>query len=194
MIFGFNTDVKYGNTVYHVQSEARQNDLLLETQVFVRGRCIGKRARSYADKVLLPGFSEDQMHELLKTQHRLVLEAARAGKVESMIGQDSEIQDVDGKGLALKWLNADSVYTDNTVVMRFRVTDSGVPVEGAKLTSRLAISNDAPIYSQATTDGSGTAEMKIFLDESALHEAAVLVQATYGDKSATRKFRLRKTG
>ena len=37
-------------TVYHVQSEAREGELLLQTQVFVRGRCIGKRASSYADK------------------------------------------------------------------------------------------------------------------------------------------------
>ena len=50
MIFGFNTDVKHGDTVYHVQSEARQNEFLFQTQVFVRGRCIGKRATSYADR------------------------------------------------------------------------------------------------------------------------------------------------
>ena len=41
MIFGFNTDVKHEETIYHVQSEAREADLLLQTQVFVRGRCIG---------------------------------------------------------------------------------------------------------------------------------------------------------
>ena len=50
MIFGFNTDVKHGDTIYHVQSEARESELLLQTQVFVRGRCIGKRATSYASK------------------------------------------------------------------------------------------------------------------------------------------------
>ena len=85
MIFGFNTDTKVGDTVYHVQSEARQNDLLLQTQVFVRGQCIGKRATSYADRVSDPGFSEDQMHQLLKAQHRLVVEAVRAGKVEEAL-------------------------------------------------------------------------------------------------------------
>ena len=42
MIFGFNTDIKYEDVVYHVQSEARHADLLLQTQVFVHGRCIGK--------------------------------------------------------------------------------------------------------------------------------------------------------
>ena len=48
MIFGFNTDIRHDDTVYHVQSEAREGDQLLQTQVFVRGRCIGKRAVSWA--------------------------------------------------------------------------------------------------------------------------------------------------
>jgi hypothetical protein len=67
-------------------------------------------------------------------------------------------------------------------------------VEGAQLTSRLALSNDAPIYSQASTDSTGAAEMKLALDQAAPHEAAILVQAQHGEKSATRKFRLRKAG
>ena len=33
-IFGFNTDVKLADVVYHVQSEARQQDLLLQTLIF----------------------------------------------------------------------------------------------------------------------------------------------------------------
>jgi hypothetical protein len=48
MIFGFNTDIRHEDTVYHVQSEAREGEQLLQTQVFVQGRCIGKRAVSYA--------------------------------------------------------------------------------------------------------------------------------------------------
>jgi len=42
MIFGFNTDVKVNDTVYHVPSEARENDLLLQTQIFIKGRCPGE--------------------------------------------------------------------------------------------------------------------------------------------------------
>jgi len=51
MIFGFNTDIRHEDTVYHVQSEAREGEQLLQTQVFVQGRCIGKRAVSYASSV-----------------------------------------------------------------------------------------------------------------------------------------------
>ena len=192
MIFGFNTDTKVGDTVYHVQSEARQNDLLLQTQVFVRGQCIGKRASSYADQAAHSGFTDEHMHELLKTQHRMVLEAVRGGKMEGTVGHNLEIQDTNGQGLAIRWVNSDAVYADRNIVMKFVVTDAGTAVEGAQLTSRLALSSDTPIHSQASTDSSGAAEMKLALDQAAPHEAAILVQAQHGKKSATRKFRLRK--
>lgn len=192
MIFGFNTDVKHGDTVYHVQSEARKKDLLLQTQVFVKGQCIGKRATSYAEAVLKPGFEEAHLHEMLKDQHRMVLAAVREGKVNDIVGHGREIEDAGGPGLALRWVNSDSVYAESTVVMKFIVTDAGAPVEGARLIVRLAITGDAPIYSQAATDAAGQGEMKIFLDENALHDAAVLVQAAHAGKSATRKFRLKK--
>lgn len=82
MIFGFNTDVKFGNTVYHVQSEARKHERLLQSQIFVKGRCIGKRATSYAEKGDQAGFSEEHLHELLKEQHKHLVEAVRAGRIE----------------------------------------------------------------------------------------------------------------
>jgi hypothetical protein len=192
MIFGFNTDTKVGDTVYHVQSEARQNDLLLQTQVFVRGQCIGKRAASYADQAVHPGFTDEQMHELLKTQHRAVLEAVRGGKMEGTVGHNLEIQDTNGLGLAIRWANSDAVFADSAVVMKFVVTDNGAAVEGAQLASRLALSSDAPVHAQTATDSSGTAEMKLVVDGTATHETAILVQAQHGEKSATRKFRLRK--
>ena len=79
MIFGFNTDVKFDDTVYHVQSEARESELLLQTQVFVRGRCFGKRATPYVDRVPDGGFTDQQKEQVLREQHRLVLDAIRDG-------------------------------------------------------------------------------------------------------------------
>jgi hypothetical protein len=193
MIFGFNTDVKYGDTVYHVQSEARANDLLLQTQVFVKGRCIGKRAASYADHVRRPGFSEEHMHEMLKAQHRLVLDAVKDGKVDGIIDMNLEIQDVDGRGLSLKWTNPDVVLEGKTVTMTFTVTDSGSPVAGAVVRSRPFLPQEGEVASQGNTDAAGNLELAVTLDEHALQEAAVIIQATHGDKSATRKFRLKKS-
>lgn len=206
MIFGFNTDIKHENTVYHVQSEAREHDHLLQTQVFVRGRCIGKHATSYAERVAESSFSDDQMHDLLKTQHKGVIDAIRSGSIESLFPAAGEItqthlpahtdppaaQSAVGM-LELKWLNSDAVYAQDSMLMRFSVTHDGAPLPGAQLISRLTIANDAPIYSQAVTNSDGVAEMKIFLEESALAEASVLVQTTHEGRHATRKFRLRRT-
>ena len=91
LIFGFNTDVKHGDAVYHVQSEARVHDHLLQTQVFVKGRCIGKRATSYADQVSHPNFSDAHMQELLKEQHRFMVNAARGGTIEHELENPSPI-------------------------------------------------------------------------------------------------------
>src|ERR1700751_4955996 len=124
MIFGFNTDVKQGDVVYHVQSEARESELLLQTQVFVRGRCIGKRARSYAGKVSQAGFNDQQKEQMLRDQHRLLLDSIRDGKLESMLDRvDTPEALATVKELDLEWLNAGSVHLDRNLVMRLRVTE-----------------------------------------------------------------------
>ena len=222
MIFGFNTDVKYADTVYHVQSEERKHDLVLQTQVFVRGRCIGKRATSYAHRA--NQLTEDGLHEELKAQHRNIVEAVREGRVNEVLAEPtaSGVQPVPAAppapsaepvtlqpaepqpaaaaepgnghraGLVLEWTNASAAYSEGSVVMRFRVTQDGTAVAGAKLTSRLNVANDAPIYTQASTDDGGTAEMRVFVDEAALSEANVLVQAKVGDQTASKKFLLKR--
>jgi hypothetical protein len=91
LIFGFNTDVKHGDSVYHVQSEARVHDHLLQTQVFVKGRCIGKRATSYADQVDLAGFSDQHMQTLLKEQHRFLVNAVRGGRIDDELANPTPI-------------------------------------------------------------------------------------------------------
>src|SRR5215469_1845940 len=85
MIFGFNTDIRRDDTVYHVQSEAREGELLLQTQVFVRGRCVGKRATSYAEKAARGGFTDQQKEQVLRDQHRLVLDSIRDGRLNDVL-------------------------------------------------------------------------------------------------------------
>ena len=84
-IFGFNTDVKHGDTVYHVESQARAHDFLVQTSVFVKGHCVGKRTTSYAQDAARPNFSDQAIHELLKTQHRMVVNSIGAGTLESAL-------------------------------------------------------------------------------------------------------------
>jgi hypothetical protein len=193
MIFGFNTDVKHEDTVYHVQSEARENELLLQTQVFVRGRCVGKRATSYADRAAEEDFSDHHKEQILRDQHRLVLNAIRDGFLQTVLDPKETVESLAAiKELDVQWLNSDSVHSDDAVRMRLHVTDDGAGVEGARLTVRFARPDAAPFYTQVLTGAGGEAEMQIDIDESALPDSSILVQASYAGRTATRKFQLRK--
>ena len=194
MIFGFNTDIKQQDTVYHVQSEARESEQLLQTQVFVQGRCIGKRAVTYAS-IASEGESGDPHKEkMLREQHRQVLDAIREGKLDSLLDKREMPETLAAvKQLEMQWLNADSVHAGGNLLMHLRVTDGGAAADGARLTFRLARPDSAPYYAQVLTDNSGNAEMSFQVDEASLGESSVLVQASYSGRTATRKFRLRAT-
>jgi hypothetical protein len=193
MIFGFNTDVKFEDTVYHVQSEARESELLLQTQVFVRGRCVGKRATPYGERHAEGDFTDQQKEQILREQHRLVLDAIRDGKLDDVLDKRDTAESLAAiKELDVQWLNSESVHANSQMVMRLRVVDGGIGVEGARLTVRFARPDAAPFYTQVTTDSSGNAEMKIEVSEASLPDSSVLVQANHSGRTATRKFRLRK--
>jgi hypothetical protein len=206
MIFGFNTDIRHEDTVYHVQSEAREGEQLLQTQVFVKGRCIGKRAVPYGAKPAedaqaadgaLPSAlqSHDQDKEKrLRDLHREVLDAIRDGKLDSIFDKRETPEALAAvKQLDLEWVNAMSVHSSGALTMHIRVTDAGATVEGARLTLRLARPDAAPYYAQVLTDTKGSAEMSVQVDEKSLVESSVLVQASFGGRTVTRKFNLRAT-
>jgi hypothetical protein len=204
MIFGFNTDIRHEDTIYHVQSEAREGEHLLQTQVFVKGRCIGKRAVPYgssaaAGKTTAQNDSQDRdkdqdkdREKMLRELHREVLDAIRGGKLDSIFDKRETPETLAAvKELDLEWTNAGSVHASGALTMRLRVTEGGVTVEGARLTLRFARPDAAPYYAQVLTDAKGSAEMNVQVDEKSLAESSVLVQASFGGRTSTRKFNLR---
>ena len=193
MIFCFNTDVKHEDTIYHVQSEAREADLLLQTQVFVRGRCIGKRATSYSEQAHKPDFTDQKKEQILREQHRLVLEAIREGRLQDVFDNRETPETLAAiKQLDIQWLNANSIHAEEKLSVRLRATEDGQGIANARLTVRLARSNAAPFYTQLTTDDSGEAELVVLVDEASLADSSVLVQVNSSGRTATRKFQLRR--
>jgi hypothetical protein len=195
MIFGFNTDIKQQDTVYHVQSEARESEQLLQTQVFVKGRCIGKRAVSYSSIASEGEDGDPHKEKMLREQHRQVLDAIREGKLDSLLDKRETPETLATvKELELEWLNSNSVHAGGNLMMQLRVTDGGSAAQGARLTFRFARPDVAPYYAQVLTDASGNAEMSFQVDKAALTDSSVLVQASYNGRTSTRKFRLRASG
>lgn len=76
MIFGYNTDVKAGDTVYHVQTEDRgAKNPVIDSAVYVKGRIIDRRRTPYDPEQQTP----EQLQALAKQQHRALVEAIRGG-------------------------------------------------------------------------------------------------------------------
>ncbi len=194
MIFGFNTDIRHEDTVYHVQSEAREGEQLLQTQVFVRGRCIGKRAVPYGLGASAAGSqnSDQDREKMLRELHREVLDAIRDGKLDSILDKRDAPEALAAvKELDLEWINAGSVHASGALTMQIRVTDGGATVEGARLTLRFVRPDAAPYYAQVLTDAKGNAKMSVQVDEKSLADSSVTVQASFDGRTATRKFQLR---
>ena len=215
MIFGFNTDVRCGDTVYHVQSEARERERRLQTQVFVSGQCVAKRAMSYADANGPLDFSSDEMHDLLRAQHREVIELVRNGRVGEVASSEEHETSAEHEAvndpepataitavappappeLKLEWLNAAAIssQTAGNLQLDFILTDSGAAVPDARVVVRVNGTAGPAQYAQAVTENAGHATVPLSFDTVAHGElVALLVQATSEGRSVTRKFHLRR--
>lgn len=191
-IFGFNTDVKIGETVYHVQSEAREADMLLQTLVFVKGQCVGKRVASYAQKSAQQDFSDQAMQEFLKSQHKAVLDGLQHGGIQTITAAGSSIQDVGEGGLTLNWTNQSSTPKDTSAAMTFQVLNDGKAVPGADVFVSASSPFNAPAIARGKTDDQGNATVTFSLTQQMLQDASVMARALHQGKSATRKFRFKK--
>lgn len=83
MVHGFNTDVRYGTTVYHVQSEYKggEKEPLIETRIYRGGEIVGTRRRSLADR--RPGVTDDAaLGAVMEEHHQDVIASVRGGSFE----------------------------------------------------------------------------------------------------------------
>jgi len=90
MITGFNTDVKHGDTVYHVQTEDKglKNPLILSL-IYVKGAILDAFRIRYHDFLASDRFSEALLQKILEFQHRQIVSAIKRGKYQKgMILED----------------------------------------------------------------------------------------------------------
>jgi hypothetical protein len=79
---GFNSDLKLGDLVFHVQTEDRRpRSTVVDTTVYSAGRVVYRRKTAYEEKLKEPGFDEGTVRQMLEEQHRAVLEALRSGEI-----------------------------------------------------------------------------------------------------------------
>jgi len=83
MITGYNTDVRHGEVVYHVQTEDKGiSNPFIESLVYVGGQVLASKRASYAE-LLAEGKEEKDIVALMDHQHRTMIAAIRHGKLDA---------------------------------------------------------------------------------------------------------------
>lgn len=93
MISGYNTDVRHGSLVFHVQTEDKGLDNpVIESLVYVGGRVLAAKRAPYGD-LLAQGKTLEEIAERMELQHRTIIAAIKQGrfdgKVEGLLGPRS---------------------------------------------------------------------------------------------------------
>lgn len=84
MITGFNTDIRHGDRVFHVQTEDRGlGNPIVESLVYVGGQILLSKRSPYADLVIDGKPDEKAVRQLMDLQHRRIIEAIRRGRFDA---------------------------------------------------------------------------------------------------------------
>ncbi|MDE3169715.1 MAG: hypothetical protein KGL75_06195, partial [Acidobacteriota bacterium] len=84
MSSGFNTDVRVGDQVFHVQTEDRgPSHPVIDTAVYQNGRVVVRRSSNYADFAASAEFRPEGVRQRVEEQHRSVIQELRAGTLGS---------------------------------------------------------------------------------------------------------------
>jgi hypothetical protein len=80
MLVGYNTNISYKGTVYHVQTEdsGLKNPHII-TLLYIKGTILSRKKVSYANIAAAPEYKE-KVRELMKMQHKAMIKELIAGK------------------------------------------------------------------------------------------------------------------
>lgn len=179
-VFGFNTDVRVGGTVFHVQTEDRgAKNPVIDTTIYVKGRILAKRVNSYQDFLVSPDFNEAELRAMLEDQHKEIMLEVRSGTLPEM----AELLAGEAPapaGIRLQLLNPSSFLKGG--MARFELStvskQGEKPVAGASI--RLTLNTGGPAASafDATTDAGGKAVLEFPMPRVGPDGAEFVIKAT----------------
>jgi len=96
MITGFNTDVNYKGTIFHVQTEDKgKSNPIIESLIYKGGEILGSRRLPYSE-MMENGYDEKTIVRLMEDQHKTMIEEVRNGKFDSsadLLGDEAVLSD-----------------------------------------------------------------------------------------------------
>lgn len=178
MVFGFNTDIKVGNAVYHVQTEDRgPGNPVIDTTIYTKGRVLHKRASSYRDFFKSRDFSEAALRQRLEEQHRAIIDELRNGKLQ--FGEAPPVTESTASGVSVSLLNPASWLSAGTASLKIEVKsrEGDKPLADAKVEVSLE-GAPRPLKFQITTDARGLAELNFPMPRLGPNGAELVIRAS----------------
>jgi len=201
MLFGHNTNVKVGETTFHVQTEDRgTSNALIDTTVYFHGRVLHRRTNNYFDLLPLNPDTEQALKLRLDEQHRAVVEELRSGTLHLALPQESKPAAAAGalhgasvpKVLTLVLINAKSWLVGKRATLDVSVQnrESGEAVNHARVVARVDGSDDAQGF--ATETGiDGRAQLEFDMPRLSGPEPTLVIEAFDGEAKGQLRFQLR---
>lgn len=210
MITGFNTDVKHGYKVYHVQTEDKgRNNPKIETLVYVGGEILDNYRTSYEQSKA--DLSEDEVMEMLEKQHKRVIRTIKVGHYDEPTSFPQEVMTNNPlEEVIADYLN--SVPSEDylklitngfagfaksrcsTLTFEARRIASKEPVPGAEVRVKLLSPGQrVKVLFQGETGMNGQLQGEITLpDEVASGDCALIIQSISEWGTCQQKFPLRR--
>src|SRR5271170_8210738 len=124
MSSGFNTDIKVGEHVFHVQTEDRgPNHPIIDTVVYQQGRILHRRASNYEQGADATPHTAEELRRRVEEQHRAVIEAIRSGALDAEIASaEAATQASRPNGIQVQLLNPGSWLSAGKVSLELEVS------------------------------------------------------------------------
>jgi len=179
MSSGFNTDVRIGDRVFHVQTEdcgpARP---VIDTVIYQNGQILHRRASSYEEFLAAPQFSPESLRERVEAHHRSVIESLRAGALDAEIATAIE-QSAQTAGIEITLLNPGSWLSAGNVSLSLEIVrrSDRQPEPGASVEAMIEGALRESLYA-GTSDEQGRTVIEFPLPPLGKGDLALVIQAT----------------
>jgi hypothetical protein len=192
MSSGFNTDIRIGEQVFHVQTEDRgPSHPAIDTAVYQNGRVLHRRSSNYEQFVASEDFSTDELRRRVESQHRAVIDDLRSGALDGEIAAAAE-QAVQAAGIQIQLLNANSWLSGGHVSLDVEISRraDGKPEQDAEVDAVIEGALEDARHA-GTSDKSGRLKLQFPLPPLGKGDLALVIHAQKGASKDEIKFTMR---
>jgi len=206
MRFGHNSNVKAGETTYHVQTEdGGTTNALIDTTVYFHGRVLHRRTNNYFDLLPLDAERQQALKLRIDQQHRTVVEQIQSGALSLALPSEEKPAAASSQAalahtsavippassLKLELLNPKTWLTGKRASLQIAVHHHAGNAAGGAIVTLNVDGAAAPAKFSTVTDGSGYAQLEFEMPRLSNAEAALVVEAFKGMAKGQLRYQLR---